>query len=595
MATDQLARGLAAGATKPNILLPALTRTIGIISPIRAPLYKYIHIGDSLTQGSSDEQVHAFGSTDMVWQTAMRSDGVLMPMRNAGVGGQPSAMIAARFMRDVIKYAPDVVGVTLGTNDVIIFNASTYILPSLESIHTEARSAGVFYFLTTIPPYASRAALVTEINGIISGFCAENNVPLVDWYALANDPANPGSWKTNWSYDGTHPTQRTSDRFAQLNWSAIAPYLISTRKQQHPEVQSPANLLFPPSGISNTGMPAVSTEREGLFLNYRSFSQNGYTAITPRMYDVMSTAVGLAPTVSAEMEQVEGFSGNVWKITASANAGGAGAMTFAMLHNVSSPIIDVRKYQGRRVYLGFAFGTEGFDAINTDAYFAANSNALKVSVGVGVGLRDIAGNPIGGTFIVDPVDPLLSLGTSSNISMQWGVALWNQTSGYRHGYDMPLTRVIVPMNIPPGAHSMNLSHVIRFFAGGIGPIIFRTAEFFVMDAGPAEYPALVVNNDPLRYLKITASTTLSRSDLLSYDAILVDATLAAVTVALPSATVLFGMRILVKRLDGSGNAVTIDPNGAETIDGAATYALTAQWQAVSMFVDNGAWLVTSTV
>jgi hypothetical protein len=47
----------------------------------------------------------------------------------------------------------------------------------------------------------------------------------------------------------------------------------------------------------------------------------------------------------------------------------------------------------------------------------------------------------------------------------------------------------------------------------------------------------------------------------------------------------------VKRVNAGANNVTIDPFGAETIDGAATLALTTQW-AKAQFISNGtAWFV----
>ncbi len=56
-----------------------------------------------------------------------------------------------------------------------------------------------------------------------------------------------------------------------------------------------------------------------------------------------------------------------------------------------------------------------------------------------------------------------------------------------------------------------------------------------------------------------------------------------------------GRLVTIKKIDASGNTVTITPSGAETIDGAATKVLAAQW-AVIQFIDaaTGLWEVTST-
>lgn len=62
---------------------------------------------------------------------------------------------------------------------------------------------------------------------------------------------------------------------------------------------------------------------------------------------------------------------------------------------------------------------------------------------------------------------------------------------------------------------------------------------------------------------------------------------AGFTVNLPaSSTGNSGRQIIVKNVTGSANAITIDGNGAETIDGAATVAIAAGFGSVHL-IDNG--------
>jgi hypothetical protein len=91
--------------------------------------------------------------------------------------------------------------------------------------------------------------------------------------------------------------------------------------------------------------------------------------------------------------------------------------------------------------------------------------------------------------------------------------------------------------------------------------------------------------------KITASTTLVLSDSI----VLVDATAGAVTVTLPPALNAEDKRYTIKKIDASGNAVTIDGNGAETIDGSATKSLATQYKAYEIVSQNGAWWIVSLV
>lgn len=65
------------------------------------------------------------------------------------------------------------------------------------------------------------------------------------------------------------------------------------------------------------------------------------------------------------------------------------------------------------------------------------------------------------------------------------------------------------------------------------------------------------------------------------------------TITLASAATCAGRTITIKQL-GAGN-VTVDANGAETIDGATTYGLAAQYQSVSIYSDGTAWHVVGKV
>lgn len=84
---------------------------------------------------------------------------------------------------------------------------------------------------------------------------------------------------------------------------------------------------------------------------------------------------------------------------------------------------------------------------------------------------------------------------------------------------------------------------------------------------------------------VTADTALTGSDKL----LTVDATGGNVTVSLPS--LVAGRVFIVKRIDGSANAVTIDAAGSDLIDGAGSVSMPTQWQ--SFTLHGGAqWYVT---
>ena len=73
--------------------------------------------------------------------------------------------------------------------------------------------------------------------------------------------------------------------------------------------------------------------------------------------------------------------------------------------------------------------------------------------------------------------------------------------------------------------------------------------------------------------------------------LLCDATAAPVTVTLPQAAKNAGQTITAKKIDASGHAVTVDGYAADKVDGAATYALTLQYESVTVQSDGSGWWV----
>lgn len=86
---------------------------------------------------------------------------------------------------------------------------------------------------------------------------------------------------------------------------------------------------------------------------------------------------------------------------------------------------------------------------------------------------------------------------------------------------------------------------------------------------------------------ITATGSPTADDYL----ILVDASAGAVTVNLPAAASSAGRIFQCKKKDASANAMTLDGNGSETIDGAGTLATTTQYTSFTVICDGTEWWV----
>lgn len=86
--------------------------------------------------------------------------------------------------------------------------------------------------------------------------------------------------------------------------------------------------------------------------------------------------------------------------------------------------------------------------------------------------------------------------------------------------------------------------------------------------------------------KTTTYTALPTDDIL-----LGDASGGAFSITLPAATASTGLVLTIKKIDASANAVTIDGNASETIDGATTKALGSQYASYEIACDGSAWYI----
>jgi hypothetical protein len=87
---------------------------------------------------------------------------------------------------------------------------------------------------------------------------------------------------------------------------------------------------------------------------------------------------------------------------------------------------------------------------------------------------------------------------------------------------------------------------------------------------------------------IAAETTLTSVS----DYVLCDATTASFTVNLPEGQDNDGQTYTVKKIDATGNVVTVDAKGADKIDGSTTYALNARWDAITFTSSGEDWFIS---
>jgi len=93
---------------------------------------------------------------------------------------------------------------------------------------------------------------------------------------------------------------------------------------------------------------------------------------------------------------------------------------------------------------------------------------------------------------------------------------------------------------------------------------------------------------------ITIATVLKAGVGDEYALLRCDATAGAFTVTLPPSTGSMDVIIRLIKSDSTANAVTVAGSGTDTISGAASKTLAAQWNSVSVQCRKGGWDILST-
>lgn len=86
---------------------------------------------------------------------------------------------------------------------------------------------------------------------------------------------------------------------------------------------------------------------------------------------------------------------------------------------------------------------------------------------------------------------------------------------------------------------------------------------------------------------VTASAPMVSTD----HTILCDASSGDITISLTNAADVSGRLLNIKKIDNSGNKVTIDASGTQTIDGALTSILTTQYESITIQCDGTGWWI----
>ena len=149
----------------------------------------------------------------------------------------------------------------------------------------------------------------------------------------------------------------------------------------------------------------------------------------------------------------------------------------------------------------------------------------------------------------------------------------------------------IPTEVAQGAAGEDDAGNLIFFATPGPYVLVGTRAGSELWRGP-----IVVNVDTAASVSARAVAEIDNGDspyaltTSTTQTVLVDASGGPVTVTLP-AVASSGLDISIKKTDASVNAATIDPNGAETVDGAATLDLTSQYESVRLADGSAGWWI----
>lgn len=99
---------------------------------------------------------------------------------------------------------------------------------------------------------------------------------------------------------------------------------------------------------------------------------------------------------------------------------------------------------------------------------------------------------------------------------------------------------------------------------------------------------LPMSSQSLRAIEtVTTTATLDATQ----NTVLADATSGAFTITLPAVATSSNFQYNIKKIDSTANAITIDGNASELIDGSTTKIINTQWDCITLHCDGSAWYI----
>lgn len=209
----------------------ALSSTYGAAAQVGLLGPRWVFDGDSVIYGNTTNNTATGGQNhDAAWpmELVRLSGGRIIHHRNVGVPGHRLDQRLAAFDTDVAPWAPDVVLIAAGTNDVSQSRTMSAYLADLESYRLKCVGIGARLVVSGIYPKNATASTIAAWNQAILEWARPRGVPLIPFWELAD--VATGAWPSGWSSDGTHPNA-TGDALrtiGALAWATLEPHCAAS-------------------------------------------------------------------------------------------------------------------------------------------------------------------------------------------------------------------------------------------------------------------------------------------------------------------------------------------------------------------------------
>ncbi|HEY4927694.1 MAG TPA: GDSL-type esterase/lipase family protein [Acidimicrobiales bacterium] len=178
-----------------------------------------VALGDSITRMNSDPGWDFLGTGS--WFAIDACDGRMHYGYNAGVSGNTTSQMLARFHVDVADHHPDMVIILGGTNDILQNIPEADTISNLRALIRASHAIGAQVAICSVPPIDAREFRhkVAPLNVSIAALATVTDSTLINFHAVV---ADGNQYRSGWTADGVHPTLVAAEAMAKAAAAGVA-------------------------------------------------------------------------------------------------------------------------------------------------------------------------------------------------------------------------------------------------------------------------------------------------------------------------------------------------------------------------------------